>query len=584
MGSRDFWRIIKSIRSKNKSSVPPLFNGPEVLTSSKDKVELFAKLFSSHSTLDDCGHPLPDFPPKTDQLLHDCQITPAKVAAIVTRLDPSKATGPDGIPVIVLQKCSPELSPILSRLFKKCISESCFPSSWKFPTVVPVFKNCGDRSNPRNYRPISLLPVISKVFESLINDALVIHLDSNRLFSDSQYGFRSGRSTADLLTVISERIYRALNISGEARAVALDISKAFDKVWHAGLLRKLRAYGVTGSMFDIISSFLDDRKIKVVLDGQSSSCYSINAGVPQGSVLGPTLFLLFINDLPVDILCKLAIYADDSTLYSCLGKSAELFDKVEMAADLEYDLRSVVEWGKKWLVTFSSTKTKLLSINNFREPFLPPVSMDGSNLPESGSFRLLGMTLSQDFSWRTYIESIAKSSAMKVGSLLRARSYLTPESILYLYKSSIRPCIEYCCHIWAGAPADCLSLLDRIQRRICNAIGQDLSSKLDSLSHRRNVASLSLFYRYFHGHCSAELSSLCPPLKTFQRATRLSSSSHRFTVLTPDCHKKLYSRSFFPRTSCLWNSLPQSYFPSEYKFQLFKTNVHRYLSSISIAK
>ena len=139
----------------------------------------------------------------------------------------------------------------------------------------------------------------------------------------------------------------------------------------------------------------------------------------------------------------------------------------------------------------------------------------------------------------------------KVGSLLRCKGFLTRETILYLYKSTIRPCIEYCCHLWAGAPASCLSLLDRIQQRICNVVGPNLSSKLDSLSHRRNVASLSLFYKYFHGYCSSELSSLVPRLRTFKRSTRLATSSHQLTVQLPTCHKSLYSNSFFPRTSAL---------------------------------
>ena len=199
------------------------------------------------------------------------------------------------------------------------------------------------------------------------------HLDSHNLFSDYQYGFRSGRSTADVLTVISERVYRTLDACGETRAIALDISKAFDKVWHAGLLHKLKAYGVSGPFLDIIKSFLSDRKIRVVLDGQSSSSYSINAGVPQGSVLGPTLFLIFINDLPDNILSKLAIYADDTTVYSCLGKTNDVFDKVEMAAELEVDLRTVVEWGDKWLVTFNSSKTKLLSIIDLTTLFCLPL-------------------------------------------------------------------------------------------------------------------------------------------------------------------------------------------------------------------
>ena len=136
-------------------------------------------------------HPFSDFPHRTNTYLDNFDISSTKVAAVIAQLDPSKATGPDGIPVVVLQKCSPELSPVLSKLYAKCVSESCFPSCWKFPSVIPVFKNSGERSDPRNYRPTSLLPIISKVFESLINRSLVNHLDSNNLFSDFQYGFRS---------------------------------------------------------------------------------------------------------------------------------------------------------------------------------------------------------------------------------------------------------------------------------------------------------------------------------------------------------------------------------------------------------
>ena len=179
---------------------------------------------------------------RTDSKLSSLDFSAKKVASVIASLDPSKATCPDGIPVIVLQKCSPELSPILSKLYKKCVSESCFPSCWKLASVIPAYKNSGERSDPRNYRPISLLSVISKVFECLISTPLVQNLDLHHLFSDSQYGFRAGRSTADVLTAISDRVYRVLNICGEARAVALDISKAFDKVWHVGLIHKLKEF------------------------------------------------------------------------------------------------------------------------------------------------------------------------------------------------------------------------------------------------------------------------------------------------------------------------------------------------------
>ena len=303
LGSWDFWRIANSVLNKSKSAVTPLFNGPEVLSSASDKAKLFPKNFCKNSNLDDSGISFPAFPSRTNMKLHNISITPEMVKKVKTNLDSSKASGPDCIPVVALKNCEPELSYILAKLFNKCLKESCFPDSWKVSSVVPVFKNVGERSTAKNNHPVSLLSVVSKVFEKLVNNRIADHLEKCGLFCDFQYGFRSSRSTADLLTVVSDRIARAFNRSGATRAVALDISKAFDRVWHAGLLHKLKSYGVSGQIFGLISSFLSNRWLRVVLDGISSQEYPVNAGVPEGSILGLTLFLLYIDDLPDDLIC-----------------------------------------------------------------------------------------------------------------------------------------------------------------------------------------------------------------------------------------------------------------------------------------
>ena len=181
------------------------------------------------------------------------------VRKVEMNLDLSKASGPDCIPVVVLKNCGPELYYILAELFNKCLKESCFPDCWKVSSVVPLFKNVGESSTAKNYRPVSLLSVVSKIFEKLVNNRIVDHLAKCGLFSDFQYGFRSSQSTADLLTVVSDRIARAFNRSGATQAVALDISKAFDRVWHADLLHKLKSYGISCQIFSLTSSFLSNR-------------------------------------------------------------------------------------------------------------------------------------------------------------------------------------------------------------------------------------------------------------------------------------------------------------------------------------
>ena len=177
------------------------------------------------------------------------------------KLDLSKASGPDCIPVVVLEKWEPELSYLLVALFNKCLKESGFQDCWKVSMMVPLLKNVGVRSTAKNYRPVSLLSVVSKVFEKLVNNRIADHLEKCGLFSDFQYGFRSSRSTADLLTVASDRIAKAFNRSEATRTVALDISKNFDRVWHAGLHPKVKPYGISGQISGLISSFLSNGQL-----------------------------------------------------------------------------------------------------------------------------------------------------------------------------------------------------------------------------------------------------------------------------------------------------------------------------------
>ena len=483
LGSRDFWRIANSVLNKGKSALPPLFNGPELLSSASDKAKLFAENFSLNSNLDDSGLSLPVFRSRTNLKLHNISITLKMVRKVVMNLDLSKASGPDCIPVVVLKNCEPELSYILADLFNKCLKQSCFPDCWKVSSVVPVFKNVGERSTAKNYRPVSLLSVVSKVFEKLVNNRIVDHLEKCGLFSDFQYGFRSSRSTADLLTVVSDRIARAFNRTGATQAVALDISKAFDRVWHTGLLHKLKSYGISGPIFSLISSFLSNRRLRVVLDGKSSQEYPVNAGVPQGSILGPTLFLLYINDLPDDVICDIAIYADDTTLYSRCDRASDPWQQLELASELESDLPDTVDWGKKWLVDFNAEKTQLVSFDRSNNNGSIAVKMGGSILEEKSSFKMLGLTFSSKLDWGSYIISIAKTASKKIGALIRSMKFLSPNVALYLYKSTIRPCMEYCCHVWAGAPSCYLDLLDKLQKRISRIAGPSLAASLEPLAH-----------------------------------------------------------------------------------------------------
>ena len=239
-----------------------------------------------------------------------------------------------------------------------------------------------------------------------------------------------------------------------------------------------------------------------------------------------------------------------------------------------------MDWGRKWLVDFNAGKTQLVSFDQSKNTGAIDVKMDGSVLEEKTSFKMLGLTFCSKLDWGSYIVSIAKTASKKIGALIRSVKFLSPEVTLYLYKSAIRPCIEYCCRVWAGAPSCYLELLDKLQKQICRTVGPSLATSLERFAHRRNVASLSLFYRYYFGRCSSELAELVPLPYSRWRSTRYSDRLHDFCVTIPRCYKDVYVNSFFPYTARLWNSLPIECFPLTYDFSRFKFGINRYLLNV----
>ena len=204
--------------------------------------------------------------------------------------------------------------------------------------------------------------------------------------------------------------------------------------------------------------------------------------------------------------------------------------------------------------------------------------MDGSVLEEKTSLKMLGLTFCSKLDWGSYIVSLAKAASKKIVALIRSMKFLSPEVALYLYKSTIFH--KYCCHVWAGAPNCYLKLLDKLQKQICRTVGASLATSHEPLAHHQNVASLSLFYRYYLGRCSSELAQLVPHPYSRGRSTHCSDRLHDFCVTIPRCYKDVYVNSFFPCTARLWNSLPVKYFPLTYDLSGFKSIINRYLLTV----
>ena len=329
-------------------------------------------------------------------------------------LDSLGGSDPDGIFPRFLKKISKQLAPKLAKIFRDLLSAGHFPESWRSANVTPIPKGSSPTQFPLEYRPISITPILSKVFEKLVAKRLSKFVDLNNFLPSTQFGFRKGLGTSDALLVLCHDLQHSLDNRAESRVISLDFSSAFDLVNHKALLYKLKLMGLGGSIFNIFEEFLTDRKQCVSVDGCFSGSQPVVSGVPQGSVLGPLLFILFTADMWNGLENKVVAYADDTSLYAEIKSPAE---RVSVADSLNRDLRKIQSWCVTWGMKLNPSKTHSIIVSRSKTP-LPPhprLSLCGTPLEVSSSLKLLGVVLDDKLSFEKHLRSVASSVAQKTG-------------------------------------------------------------------------------------------------------------------------------------------------------------------------
>ncbi len=412
--------MAKQLTDKKGSSsqIPTLIENDFEAVTDIEKSDILNKYFCKQSTIDDSNHNLPEALQLPNYTLSTIAISPGDVLDALKLIDPTKACGPDLVSPRLLREAAHALSTPLATYFTRLINDSHFPDSWKFANVVPIYKKA-DPSSPQNYRPISLLSCIGKLMERCIHKYVYNYVIDNAVLTALQSGFIKGDSTINQLTFLYNDISKALDDGLEVRAVFCDISKAFDRVWHRGLIYKLSSIGITGCLLQWFKSYLTSRKQRVVYANASSEWESITAGVPQGSILGPLLFLIYINDIVIDIKSKIRLFADDTSLYIIVD------DPLSSSVSLNDDLRTIHMWSKRWLVTFNPSKTETMIFSRKRnKPLHPNLTMNDVVLDPVKEHKHLGITFSNDGKWNTHVTICINKAWRSIGILLFFEVYL----------------------------------------------------------------------------------------------------------------------------------------------------------------
>ena len=447
-------------------------------------------------------------------------------------------------------KITTPIADLLNLIFRVGV----YPKAWKVANITPVYKKKGAKTDKSNWRPISILPTLSKLCESVIHSRILRHLLDNNIITEKQAAYLPNDSTTNQLLYIVHKIKAAWAQRNLSQAVFLDISAAFDAVWHSALIEKLRSVNIKGDCLKLLQSYLNGRTARTVVDGQHSSELPVEAGVPQGSRLGPILFILFINDIISDLESEPMIFADDTTLIAS-ASSVE-----ETSSILNRDLAKISTWAKKWKVQFNASKSKEMVFTKNQPPSDFPLSFQDSLIERVTKHKHLGVTLTPTLSWDLHVSNIVKQVNMKLSMLYKVKE-LNRNTLDVMYKMHVRSCIDYCLPVYGPSLSNSqVNKLDQLQYRAARmaTMAMKFTSKekifrdlgWESIENRIKYLSICLFHK-IHIHATRPLIRKCmPPINLMHNYTR----NNRFYNTYP-LKDTTFNNSFFPKISNLWNNL-----------------------------
>ena len=570
-GKKLYWSLINKILNKAKIPIiPPLLENDVFVLDFTAKAEIFNDYFIQQCTTINTGSELPPILVPNAPLLTDVSISDEKILNIIRSLNPNKAHGWDDISVRMIKICDDALLLPLSIIFESCMSQGVFPEVWKQANVVPIHKK-NSKNLKQNYRPISLLPIFGKILEKLIFDSLYQHLNMNSLLNPNQSGFRPGDSTVNQLLSIVHSIYTAFNCNPtlDVRSVYLDISKAFDRVWHQGLIYKLRRCGVSGKLLTLMQSFLENRKQRTVLNGKTSTWSTISAGVPQGSILGPLFFLIYINDLTDGLKCNVKLFADDTSIFTVVH------DPHTAALDMNHDLNLIKLWAHSWRMSFNPDPTKQAVEVTFSKKRIqtnhPPIFFNGAPVMRVQEQKHLGVILDSKQSFASHIQSVISKCRQGIGMLRFLSKYLPRHTLNEMYKLYVRPHLDYgdiiyhipqniCEFSQTVTLTNLMEKLESVQYSAALAVTgawkgtsrQKIYDELgwESLNFRRWSRRLVLFYKIINNLTPDYTRSPVPQLQESDYSLRRRAAVGQIRART-----ERFKSSFYPNCLSEWEKL-----------------------------
>lgn len=563
----DFWNLVNKIQNKNHNKhkrIGPLqqqHSSQEITTSNTEKAELINDYFVNIGSVlaenfhsDNEDNPAMLFHRVTPTIINPSSDT-AKLASALSKIKPGKAAGPDEIHSKDLIAAEGSLINGLDIVFRKSFECSRFPTMWKLARVSAIFKK-GNSLDPANYRPLSMLSLPGKLLESQFCSILDNHLQMHNIYSDNQWGFRKGRSTETLLLSMTERWRMALDNNKVIGAIFIDYRKAFDTVSHELLPHKLQAAGIMGNSYSWLLDYLNNRSQYTVVNGSKSATKNIRYGVPQGSLLGPRLYSIYVNDLPDAVSADgvVEMYADDTTAY-CIGDNV---DTVILL--LNSVLKQICKWSKRNRLSIHLGKSEamLISTSSFTGP-LQELSYNSNSMEFVTSTRCLGVDIDCKLSWSRHIENLCKSYSKKLGALKRM-SRLPSRTLEEIYFKTVLPGITYCISVWGGCTTPLFNKLEEIHAKAARYIHR-IPSATDNfkvlkqanwhpLSYIYKKSLLKHVHQVYYQTAPTQIQDLFTLRKTKYKTRR----SKQFEMERPN--KEIARLSFKHRGTLLWNAMP----------------------------